>query len=285
MTQAQPILDRFADAYLVAMLDKQNPKTVLASYQQSHPELSKPLQDQATSLNVLYGFLEEEAFASESEISVVYNQFALPVTPVREAATARGAIARIAALFAKPSFTYRFATVMTVVLATLLLWKPWSATSPTTPTVAPVISDTEPTSIGSGRSSNPVATSPSVPTPAPVFRGTEGTQSGSSSSAIDHDRLNSLVVSGDLSAPKMIAVTADPGGIVIAEWQPVKGALNYFVEIKGQNEPEYHAVAQSNKTKAQITALTAGETINVRVYAASGQKKGPPSTAVEITIQ
>ncbi|HET9137564.1 MAG TPA: fibronectin type III domain-containing protein [Candidatus Kapabacteria bacterium] len=290
MTQAQPILDRFADAYVVALLDHQNPGQVLSSYEQSHPELSPSLREQASSLNSLYGFLGTETFASDAEISNVYAQFALPAAAMSKAAKSKGFFARSAGIFAMPSFSYRVASVLTVALVALLLWRPWSPTSPTTPSMAPAISDTQgPTSGSSSTRSNPVA-SPSAPTTPAPERGAEGTDrvttttnTSTSTPSEETKQLKVLTSTLDLTAPKIISVTATGNGVVVAEWAPVKNASNYIIEVKTDADADFRAVTHSTRTKASVNSLPVGQT-TVRIMAANGEHKGPPSSGVAIEV-
>ena len=70
MTQAQNILNRFSDDYLASRLreiDGAGSSEVLATYQQTHPDLQNELNEQAASLNLLYGSLENEAQISDTD--------------------------------------------------------------------------------------------------------------------------------------------------------------------------------------------------------------------------
>ncbi|HYM35440.1 MAG TPA: hypothetical protein VET48_08595, partial [Steroidobacteraceae bacterium] len=64
----------------------------------------------------------------------------------------------------------------------------------------------------------------------------------------------------------------------------VDGALSYIIEVKGANDRAFHPVTEVAHPSARLGMLTSGDTVSVRVIAASGERKGQPSDAKSIVV-
>lgn len=288
MTQAQNILNRFSDDYLASRLGEFNgvgSSEVLATYQQTHPDLHNELNEQAASLNVLYGSLENEAQISDKEIATAYSRFAQVNTVAKTEATP-SLLSKISSLFSSRASSLRFATTMAAVLLALFVWKPWS--TPTNPANAPIVSDHENAIAGNDQSSTIQQGTQSNDPNSPLFRGSNENDASKSGTKLqaqnDAKRLNNLIITRALDAPAKIEVVPMTPGIVLVRWDAVEGALSYIIEVKKANEQDFHPVTQIARTKARITELASGTSVSIRVTATSGERKGLPSDVKSIVV-
>lgn len=288
MTQAQHIIDRFGDSYLAAMLEGSDTATVLASYEHTYPELVAQLDEHARSLSLLYGYLETTAHPSELEINSAYKRFELPKPVTHQVARSQaGFFTRLGSLFASQS-AYRLAASVAVLVVALFIWRPWSSNLTVGPSIAPPVSDHD---NALPNEANPSAgtdqtTVPSGPTQTPPqFRGADDHSNVSPAPTPEEiARLKRLSLTGQIAQPKDLL--AAPGSVrsIKLQWQPVEGAQSYIVEIKGENDEKFHAVAQVAHANARIGSLASGQTISVRVTAIKRQAKGPASDAQSIVV-
>ena len=293
MTQAQNILNRFSDDYLASRLGEIDrigtiggSSEVLAAYQQTHPDLQSELHEQAASLNVLYGSLENEARISETEIAAAYSRFA-QVNIVAKTEAAPSLLSKISTLFSSRASSFRFATTMAAVLLALFVWKPWS-TTPTNPANTPIVSDHDNAIAGNDPSSTIQQGTQSNDPNSPLFRGSNENDASKSNTKLqaqnDAKRLNNLMITRALNAPAKIEVVSMTPGIVLVRWDAVEGALSYIIEVKKANEQDFHPVTQIARTKARITDLASGMSVSIRVTAISGERKGLPSDVKSIVV-
>ncbi len=289
MTQAQNILNRFSDDYLASRLreiDGAGSSEVLATYQQTHPDLQNELNEQAASLNLLYGSLENEAQISDTEIANAYARFA-QVNVVAKAEATPSLLSKVSSLFSSRATSFRFATTMVVVLLAVFVLKRWSST-PTNPANTPIVSDHENAIAGNDQSSTIQQGTQSNDPNSPLFRGSNENDPAKSDNKLqaqnDAKRLNSLIITRALDAPAKIEVVPMTPGIVLVRWEAVEGALSYIIEVKKANEQDFHPVTQIARTKTRITELASGTSVSIRVTATSGERKGLPSDVKNIVV-
>ncbi len=289
MTQAQNILNRFSDDYLASRLgefDSISSSEVLAKYQQTHPDLHSELNEQAASLNLLYGSLESEAQIPDTEIAAAYSRFA-QVDVVAKTETTPSLLSKISSLFSSRATSFRFATTMAVVLLALFVWKPWSP-SPTNSVNIPIVSDHNNTIASNDQSSSIQQGTQSNDPNSPLFRGSNENDPAKTENKLqaqkDANRLNNLMVTRALDAPAKLEVVPMTPGIVLVRWDAVEGALSYIIELKKANEQDFHPVTQLARTKTRITELASGTTVSIRVTATSGERKGLPSDVKNIVV-
>jgi hypothetical protein len=195
-----------------------------------------------------------------------------------------------------PSPVYRYATITAVFAAALLLWRPWSSNAPTSPSLAPVISDNDthsntPQTVPQAPSVSPQNNPIISPTPeaTPSFRGIDDQEEAqrptTPASPEDANRLKQLANSkNELAIPQGLSLDGVSKGTLSIRWDAVPGALSYIVELKSANERGFHPVTEVAHPNARIGMLTSGDTVSIRVIAASGERKGQPSDAKSIIV-
>ena len=289
MTQAQNILNRFSDDYLASRLgelDGTGSSEVLATYQQTHPDLHSELNEQAASLNLLYGSLENEAQIPDTEIATAYSRFA-QVNSVAKTEATPNLLSKISSLFSSRATSFRFATTMAAVLLALFVWKPWSS-SPTNSVNVPIVSDHDNAIAGNDQSLSIQQGTQSNDPNSPLFRGSNENNPAKSDNKLqaqkDANRLNNLIITRALDAPAKVEVVPMTPGIVLVRWDAVEGALSYIIELKKANEQDFHPVTQIARTKTRITELVSATTVSIRVTATSGERKGLPSDVKNIVV-
>jgi hypothetical protein len=295
MTQAHHILNRFSDAYVAAMLDGSSRESVLATYQLTYPELKNELHTEAERLQVLYGYLSTTEHPADAEIASAYKTFAA-VSPEIRTIKEKGFFAKLGAVLISPSPVYRYAAIAAVFVIGLMMWRPWSVTSPTNPSIAPTISDQNQVSSTPESHSQTPSVSPQSnpiisPTPeaTPSFRGIddndEAQKPTTPASPEDANRLKQLAASkSELATAQGLSLKAMSKGTISLQWDPVPGALSYIIEIKGANDRAFRPVTEVAHPNARIGMLTSGDTVSIRIIAASGERKGQPSDAKSIVV-
>jgi hypothetical protein len=288
MKESTNIANRFADAYIIAMLDRTSPDDVIARYESAYPELSDLFRVNAKDLELLYGHIRKSDLPSEEKIAEVYHKLrkedltpAVSVVPPKEAFASKVlSWFRVRPAVAGASFGLALAVLFAII------WQPWVPREET----VPVASDEQ------------QQVNPSVPTPAQTPEIAEGPQTPSSPTEVgptfrggkdeqdkgldkkDRKRLTSLPLDNSLTAPTGVKIIAVADSVIIVRWNAVRNALSYIIEIKRANEGDFKAVSQTGQTQARISGLPSTERIELRVIATSGERKGEASAAKSITI-
>lgn len=290
MKESTNIANRFSDAYIVAMIEGNNAAEVLGRYETAYPELTEVFRTNAKDLELLYGHIRKSELPSEEAIAKAYAKFRKLTTPAL-ASEPKRSFASTFASAVTGFFTQRpalagasFGLGLAVLLA--LFMQPWQqpassvASGDKSPApqveqkpVIPEIAEGPKTTID-----NPTSM------PEPAFRGGQQEQDKGKLDKSDRSHLNMLSVDNSLLAPTGLKVIGVSDSVVVVHWNSVKNALSYIVEVKRANEGEFKAVSQTSQTQARISGLPSSERVELRVIAASGDRKGEASAAKSITI-
>jgi hypothetical protein len=292
MKESNNITNRFSDAYIVALLEGKSVEDVVFHYEQAYPELGETLRRNAKNLELLYGHIRMGELPSESEVAAAYGKLKL--------------LSRISPSSATPSETFfsRFSKSLSSVfqarpavagaslgigLAVLLavIWQPWKQieSQPSANNQKQIIAPSDITNGPGEIAEAPGNTKTPLGEEGPIFRGSEiNKQDNGQLDKKDRTRLSKMPVDISLTAPTGLKVIGASDSVVVVSWNAVKNALSYIVEIKRANEGEFKAVSQTNQTQARISGLPSSERMEIRVTAASGERKGEASAAKNITV-
>ena len=295
MKESHNIANRFADAYIVAMLENSNAEEVIRHYEAMYPELQESFKRNAKDLELLYGYVRKSELPSEKEIASAYAKLRSRMAPLTPAATAAAPEPRLT--FSQKVRTFlqvrpaiagaSFGLGLAVLLA--LFWQPWMQGTPqevtsndqqvTTPSAGEQTPQTTITD------ANKPGDSP-VSSDGPTFRGADGASQEDKAllDKKDRTRLSKLAVDNSLGAPVGVKVIGAADSVIVVSWAPVKNALSYIVEIKRANEGQFKAVSQTSQTQARISGLPSSERMEIRIIATSGERKGEASAAKNITV-
>jgi len=292
MKESTNITNRFSDAYILAMLEGSNVEEVVVRFESKYPELRESFKHNAKDLELLYGHIRKSELPSEAEIAQVYSKLRTRMalhTPEPAQLTPRSSriTDNIFSFFkARPTVAGMSLGIgLAVVLA--VIWQPWTIQSPSPVAIqeqqvnTPPESNKAPNEIAEATrpSQNPFASQE------PTFRGGESVgQDKARFDKQDRTRLSKLLVDNSLTAPTGLKVIGASDSVIEIRWNAVKNALSYIVEVKRANEGEFKAVSQTSQTQARISGLPSTERMEIRIIAASGERKGEASAAKNITV-
>jgi hypothetical protein len=293
MKESNNIANRFSDAYILAMLEGSDVGDVVFRYETKYPELRESFRHNAKDLELLYGHIRKSELPSEAEIARAYSKLrtrlALSVPEPVLAATRSRITNNIFSFFKARPATAGMSLGIGLAVLLAVIWQPWTLQSP-----SPLANEEKQVngpSANTNKAPEEIAEAPRTPQspftlPEPTFRGGEaiGGQDKGLLDKKDRSRLSKLVVDNSLTAPTGLKVIGASDSVVEIRWNAVKNALSYIVEVKRANEGEFKAVSQTSQTQARISGLPSSERMEIRIIAASGERKGEASAAKNITV-
>lgn len=293
MKESVHIVNRFSDAYLVAMIEGGSTADIIRTQEIDFPELSVTFREEARRLELLYGYLRTSKAPLEAEIAAAYRNVQSRVTPVPEVVMPQRMPAfslrqAISSFFAARPITAgaSLAVIVTAIIAMIIF--PWSQSEKPGGTAqseqgitAPRLRGTAPGEIAEGEKPNP---SDQI-APSPAFRGGNATggQDKDKIDKKDRERLAKLQSVNTIAAPAGLKIVSQSGDTLVLQWNKVPNALSYIVELKAANAATFKAVTQTSQTQARLPGISTGH-VELRVIAASGERKGEPSAVVTASI-
>ena len=292
MNQKEKISNNFSDAYLLAMLEGSDPQSVVAAFWKEFPELTSQFESNAHSLDLMYENLRSEAKPSEQEIATAYKKISERFAPAiahAKPSVEGGFFSQLKSFFSESPMWAGATLGMGVAVIIALLWQPWvikeslkEAEQSTAKNEQPAPS--KPQEFASSEdhtSSNPMAI------PEVHYRGKHAKELTAAQKkqqdSIDEARLKKMASPQSLIAPRNLRIDASTPGSMLLQWDAVPDALSYIIEIRNANDANFEPVTQISQTRTKITNLESG-TYFVRVTAASGERKGPPSDVKSIVV-
>jgi len=275
------------------MLEGRDTQEVVTEYSKEFPELASQFEANVASLNLMYANIRTEAKPSEKEISAAYQRLSEKISPAKPVARIGyepRLFHRLKTLFSS-SPTWAGASLgigLAVIIA--LLWQPWVIKESLQETAKnqEKMQTTSPEKQEFASNENPNS-GDMTKMPEVQYRGKTTSQLLSSSQkkredSIDAARVKAMLTPKALVAPRNIIIDSMSRGSIMIRWSPVEGALSYIVELKKENETDFHPVTQISQTAMKLTQLESGKKYTVRVTAASGERKGMPSDAKSIIV-
>jgi hypothetical protein len=299
MKESTNIANRFSDAYIVAMLDGGDTSgdDVIRRYESSYPELGDIFRHNAKDLELLYGHIRRGEMPSGSVISRAYEHIlarmgqaaTIVPAPVVESFPSRLVKAVSSFFTLRPVAAGASLSLATAVLLAIMFYP---RSEQKGPSELSTNSGNVPSSLQEPRPSDEVAhiepRADDPVAPQPLFRGGDQEQVGGKDKALldktDRERLPSLLNKNTLAAPTGLKVVVYTTDSVVVQWNPVKNALSYIVEVKRANAEQFTAVSQTSQTQARLSDLPSSERVEIRVLAASGERKGEASAAKTVTV-
>lgn len=293
MKESLNISNRFSDAYIVAMLDGRNAEEVIRQFEASYPELAEVFRSNAKDLELLYGHIRKNELPSDTEIAKAYSRFkqeapAASIFPTPPVETFGKRFTKAVSSFftARPILAGASLSAVLAVLLLAILYRPGNIPTDVTTAEKEVVSSA-PNADGSVPEIAEAEKELKNPTDplAPTFRGEPGAskQDKERLDKKDRERLSKLQSDNSLAAPTGLKVTTNNDSVILT-WNPVKNALSYIVEIKRANEDRFVAVSQTSQPQARLYDLPSSERLEIRVVAASGERKGEASAAKIVIV-